>query len=89
MVIDLDSTRGVRYRFWYNTNGNVIFGLVGIQPAMEVQCNGLDAVSTQMIVQFWFYMVWLPHWKYNFVFAQFLYPNVSTIFNLVGFCTKM
>jgi hypothetical protein len=32
-------TRGVRYGFWYNSNGNVIFGLVGIPPAMEVQCN--------------------------------------------------
>ena len=46
-----------------NTNGNVIFGLVGIPPAMEVQCNGLVAVSTQMTVQFWFYMVWLPQCK--------------------------
>ena len=35
----IGSTRGVRYGFWYNSNGNVIFGLVVIPLAMEVQCN--------------------------------------------------
>ena len=29
-----------------------------------------------------------PDWKYNFLFARFLYPNVSTIFHLVDFCTQ-
>ena len=59
VVVSISSVdRGVRYGFWYNSNGNVIFGLVGIPPAMEVQCNWIGWVPTQMSVQFWFYMVW-------------------------------
>ena len=49
--------RGVRYGFWYNTNGNVNFGSVGLLPTMLVQCNWIGAASTQMSVQFWFYIV--------------------------------
>ena len=65
-LFSLVHLRGVPYGFWYNSNGNVIFGLVGIPPAMEVQCNWigcclspnvstilvLHGMVTTMLVQF-------------------------------------
>ena len=95
--------RGVRYGFWYNTNGNVIFGLVGIPPAMEVQCNWigcclspnvstilvLHGMVTTMLVQFLRFVDVPTLLEAQFFICSVSNPNVRTIFNLVGFCTQI
>ena len=89
----------MRYGFWYNSNGNVIFGLVGIPPAMEVQYNWigcclspnvstilvLHGMVTTMLVQF-LRLVDVPTLlEVKKIICSVWNPNVSTIINLVGF----